>query len=56
MSAAVRVLLIGTILAAIALLAAMFIQDKPFYGVIAILILGGPGTVLVFLYLGLAEG
>lgn len=56
MSVLVMVLLIGTILATIALLAAMFVQDKPFYGAIATLFLVGPGSVLAFLYYSLAQG
>lgn len=56
MSVVVMVLLIGTILATIALLAAMFVQDKPLYGAIAILVLGGPSSVLAFLYYSLAQG
>lgn len=56
MSVVVMVLLIATILVAIALLAAMFVQDKPFYGAIATLILVGPGSVLTFMYFSLAQG
>lgn len=56
MSGVLMVVLIGTILASIALLAAMFIRDKPLYGAIAILILGGPSSALTLVYVGLTQG
>lgn len=56
MSGLLMALLIGTILASIALLAAMYIRDKPLYGAIAIIILDGPSSVLTLAYYSLTQG
>lgn len=55
MSVVVIVLLIATIVATVALLAAMAAKDKPLYGMIACLLLLGPGAVLTFAYVGLGN-
>jgi hypothetical protein len=47
-------LLIITAAAAIALLVAMYVRDKPFYGVLSIGLLSGPGTILSFVHLTVA--
>ncbi|MFD0200249.1 MULTISPECIES: hypothetical protein [Saccharothrix] len=45
-------LMIGAAAAAVGLMVAMYAKDKPFYGVIALGLLTGPGSVLSFAYLG----
>ncbi|PSL48663.1 hypothetical protein B0I31_12450 [Saccharothrix carnea] len=45
-------LLIGAAVAAGGLLVAMYAKDKPFYGVIALGLLTGPGSLLALAYLG----
>ena len=54
MSFAVLVLAIAVAAAAVGLLAAMCAKDKPFYGVVALGMLLGPGTILAFTYVALA--
>ncbi|CAM3352654.1 hypothetical protein KIPE111705_04260 [Kibdelosporangium persicum] len=51
MSVVVLVLFLAAVAAAIGLLVAMSVKDKPLYGGIAVGILTGPGTVLAFLYM-----
>jgi len=53
MSLAVLVLTLAVLAAAVGLLVAMFVRDKPFYGVVALGVLLGPGTVLAFTYVAL---
>jgi hypothetical protein len=53
MSFAVLVLAIAVVATAAGLLVAMYTKDKPFYGVVALGILLGPGTILAFTYLAL---
>jgi hypothetical protein len=54
MSFAVLVLTLAVVAAAVGLLAAMYVKDKPFYGVVALGILLGPGTILAFTYVAIA--
>ena len=54
MSVVVMVLLAAVVMAAIGLLIAMFVKDKPFYGALSIFVLSGPATVLAFVHLTLA--
>lgn len=54
MSIVVLVLTIAVVLAAVGLLVGMYTRNKPFYGVVALCALLGPGTILAFLYLTVA--
>jgi hypothetical protein len=54
MSVVVMLLLAVVVMAAIGLLVAMFVKDKPFYGALSIFVLSGPATVLAFVYLTVA--
>jgi hypothetical protein len=54
MSVAVLVLALAVVAAAVVLLAAMVVKDRPFYGVVAMGALLGPGTILAFTYVALA--
>lgn len=54
MSVVVLVLGLAVVAAAVGLLIAMYARDKPFYGVVALGVLLGPGTVLAFTYVALA--
>jgi tRNA-binding EMAP/Myf-like protein len=53
MSLVVLVLTLAAVAAAVGLLVAMYLKDKPFYGVVAMGMLLGPGTVLAFTYVAL---
>lgn len=54
MSVVVMLLLAAVVMAAIGLLVAMCVKDKPFYGALSIFVLSGPATVLAFVYLTVA--
>ena len=54
MSVVVLTLLTASTAAAIALLAAMYVKDKPLYGAAALGLLLAPVTVLAFTYLVVA--
>ncbi|MFI7677266.1 hypothetical protein [Actinophytocola sp. NPDC049390] len=56
MSVVVLVLFFAAVAAAIGLLVTMFARDRPFYGVVALGLLAGPGAVLAFLHLAVAQG
>ena len=56
MSVVVLVLLAAVVAAALGLLAAMVVKDRPLYGVYALCALMGPGTVLGFTYLVVSGG
>jgi hypothetical protein len=53
MSVVALTLLTVMILAAIGLLAAMYVKDKPWYGALSLFLLLGPATVLAFVYVTL---
>ena len=53
MAVLVLTLTILTIMAAIGLLTAMHVKDKPWYGAMGICLLLGPTTVLAFTYVAL---
>lgn len=55
MSVVVLVLFVAAVAAAVGLLVAMFVKDKPLYGGIGVGVLTGPGTVLAFLYMAAAS-
>jgi hypothetical protein len=54
MSLVVLVLALAVFAAAVGLLIAMYAKDKPMYGVAALGMLLGPGTILAFTYVALA--
>jgi hypothetical protein len=54
MSLAVLVLTLAVIAASVGLLVAMYVRDKPMYGVVALAMLLGPGTILAFTYVAIA--
>lgn len=54
MSVVVLALLIITVVAAIALLVAMYTKDKPLYGAMSVGVLAGPATILAFVHLVVA--
>lgn len=54
MSVVVLVLLFAVVAAAIALLVAMYVKDKPIYGAMAVGLVTGPCAVLAFLHLAIA--
>ncbi|MBB4905138.1 hypothetical protein [Actinophytocola algeriensis] len=56
MSVVVLVLFFSVIAAVIGALAAMVVKDKPLYGVYALCVLMGPGTILGFTYLVVSGG
>lgn len=56
MSVVVLMLFAVLVVAVAGLLAAMFVKDKPLYGVVGLCVLLAPGTVLAFLYAVLAHG
>lgn len=49
MSVVVLVLFVVVLLAAVGLLAAMLVKDKPMYGVLGLVVLIGPGALLAIL-------
>lgn len=51
MSVVVLALLFVVVVILAGSLVRMYVEDKPFYGVVGLLVLVGPGTVLTFLYL-----
>jgi hypothetical protein len=53
MSFVVLALAFAVFAAAVGLLVAMYVKDKPFYGAAAVGMLLGPGTVLAFTYIAL---
>jgi hypothetical protein len=53
MSVVLLTLLAATVVAALVLLVAMLVKDKPFYGAMGVCVLAGPGTVLAFMHLAL---
>lgn len=53
MSVVVLVLTFAVVAVAAGLFVAMFVKDKPFYGVLALGLLLGPGTALTFTYVAL---
>ncbi|MFL6118544.1 hypothetical protein [Actinophytocola sp.] len=54
MSLAVLVLTLAVFAASVGLLVAMYVRDKPMYGLVALGILLGPGTILAFTYVAIA--
>jgi len=56
MSVVVLMLLCATVVAAIGLLVAMFIKDRPFYGAMSVCLIAGPCSVLAFVYVAVASG
>ena len=54
MSVVLLALLAATVAVAVGLIAAMFVQNKPWWGAMALGLLLGPGTVLTFVYAALA--
>lgn len=54
MSVVVLVLLAAVVMAAVGLLVAMFVKDRPLYGALSIFVLAGPATVLAFVHLATA--
>ncbi|WP_153278162.1 hypothetical protein [Saccharothrix syringae] len=50
----VLVLLVAMVVAAIGLMARMFAKDEPFYGVVALGVLAGPGSLLALAHLAVA--
>jgi hypothetical protein len=53
-SVVVLVLLIISLVAAIGLQAAMFVFNRPFYGMLGIGVLLGPSTILTFTHVAMA--
>ncbi len=53
---AVIVFLIAVVLAVAALMTAMYVKDKPFYGAMGVCLLSGPGSILTFVYVVMAGG
>jgi hypothetical protein len=49
-SVAVLAFLIAVITGGVALLAAMYVKNKPFYGAMGLCLLSGPGSILTFVY------
>ncbi|MEV0677348.1 hypothetical protein AB0I60_12600 [Actinosynnema sp. NPDC050436] len=54
MSVVVLVLMIAALLAAIGLQVVMLVKDKPFYGVLSLCLMTGPGALLGLLYAALS--
>jgi hypothetical protein len=50
------VFLIAVIIAVVALMAAMYVKDKPFYGAMGVCLLSGPGSILTFVYVVMSGG
>jgi hypothetical protein len=53
-SVVVLVLLVSSVVAAIGLHAAMFVLDRPYYGMLGIGVLLGPSTILTFVHVAMA--
>jgi hypothetical protein len=53
---AVLAFLLAVVLAVVALMAAMYVKDKPFYGAMGVCLLSGPGSILTFVYVVMAGG
>jgi hypothetical protein len=56
MSVVVLILLTALVMAVAGMLVVMFVKEKPLYGAMGLCVLLGPGTVLAFLYVVLAQG
>lgn len=56
MSVVVLALLIAVVMAVGGLLVAMYVKNKPLYGALGLCVLLGPGILLSFLYVVLAQG
>ncbi|WP_372666293.1 hypothetical protein [Amycolatopsis kentuckyensis] len=54
MSVAVLALLVVAVVFSVGLMVKMFLDDSPLLGGVGICVLVGPGSVLAFLYVGLA--
>lgn len=55
-SVVVLVFLLAVIMVVGALMTAMFVKDKPFYGAVGLFVLSGPGSILAFVYLAASGG
>ncbi|TDV35307.1 hypothetical protein [Actinophytocola oryzae] len=54
MSLVVLVLALAVLAASLGMLVAMYVKDKPIYGVVSLGMLLGPGTILAFTYVTIA--
>lgn len=56
MAVVALMLFLATVGAVVALLIAMFVKDKPLYGVLSLVVIGVPGFGFAFLYQALSAG
>jgi hypothetical protein len=55
MSVVVLALLIAVVVSVVGSMVAMFVKNESFYGAMGLCVLLGPGTLLAFLYVALAD-